>query len=293
MPEAKQTILIVDDTETNIDILLDILNAYDIVVAIDGESALEIASEDNPDLILLDIMMPNMDGYEVCRRLKNMSHTKDIPVIFITASTDEDSIERAYEVGGIDYVTKPFKPRELTARIKTQIKLKNLLSDLNFIASYDYLTKVYNRRKFFELANKMFAQENEKLFAIMIDIDKFKKINDAYGHPIGDEVLKAVAATIQACVSKDDLFARIGGEEFAIICRCNSDEEIMQKNEFIRQSIEELEVNIENGIIVKVTISNGIAEANDTDTLDSLLKRADDALYEEKGEGRNKVIFRN
>jgi two-component system glycerol uptake and utilization response regulator len=253
MPEAKQTILIVDDTETNIDILLDILNAYDIVVAIDGESALEIASEDNPDLILLDIMMPNMDGY----------------------------------------VTKPFKPRELTARIKTQIKLKNLLSDLNFIASYDYLTKVYNRRKFFELANKMFAQENEKLFAIMIDIDKFKKINYAYGHPIGDEVLKAVAATIQACVSKDDLFARIGGEEFAIICRCNSDEEIMQKNEFIRQSIEELEVNIENGIIVKVTISNGIAEANDTDTLDSLLKRADDALYEEKGEGRNKVIFRN
>ncbi|WP_373000028.1 diguanylate cyclase [Sulfurimonas sp.] len=294
MPEAKQTILIVDDTETNIDILLDILNAYDIVVAIDGHSALEIASEDNPDLILLDIMMPDMDGYEVCRRLKNMSHTKDIPVIFVTANTDEDSIERAYEVGGIDYVTKPFKPRELTARVKTQIKLKNLLSDLNFIASYDYLTKVYNRRKFFELANKMFVEEKDNLYAVMIDIDKFKRINDTYGHPIGDEVIKSVATTIKECISEDDLFARIGGEEFAIICHCNSQEEIVQKNEFIRQSIEKLEVNVDKETVVKFTISNGIAEANsDTDTLDSLLKRADAALYEAKGAGRNRVVFRS
>ncbi|EHP30264.1 response regulator receiver modulated diguanylate cyclase [Sulfurimonas gotlandica GD1] len=294
MPQTKHTILIVDDTETNIDILLELLSAYDIVVAIDGESALEIAYEDKPDLILLDIMMPGMDGYEVCKRLKSIEHTKDIPVIFITANTDEDSIERAYEVGGIDYVTKPFKPRELTARVKTQIKLKNLLSDLNFIASYDYLTKVYNRRKFFELAEIIFKNSKEDLYAVMIDIDKFKKINDTYGHPVGDEVIKAVATSINESISKEDLFARIGGEEFAIICHCDSKEEIIEKNEFIRQSVEKLEVSTSNGDVIKFTISNGIAKAGEAIcSLDLLLKGADAALYEAKGKGRNRVVFRS
>jgi CheY-like chemotaxis protein len=118
MLNNKPTVLIVDDTETNIDVLLDLLNDYDVIVAISGQSALEVAYEENPDLILLDIMMPVMDGYEVCEKLKNDETTKNIPVVFITAKTDEDSIERAYEVGGIDYVTKPFKPRELLARVK-------------------------------------------------------------------------------------------------------------------------------------------------------------------------------
>jgi two-component system glycerol uptake and utilization response regulator len=294
MPQTKHTILIVDDTETNIDILLDLLSAYDIVVAIDGESALEIAYEDKPDLILLDIMMPGMDGYEVCKRLKSIEHTKDIPIIFITANTDEDSIEMAYEVGGIDYVTKPFKPRELTARVKTQIKLKNLLSDLIFFASYDYLTKVYNRRKFFELAEIIFKDSKENLYAVMIDIDKFKKINDTYGHPVGDEVIKAVATSINESISKEDLFARIGGEEFAILCKKNSKDGIVKKVESLREMVEKTEVILDDGSVVKCTISNGIAKAgDDIGSLDMLLKRADAALYEAKGKGRNRVVFRN
>ncbi|WP_294962996.1 diguanylate cyclase [Sulfurimonas sp.] len=293
MQEIKETILIVDDAPTNIDILIDLLSDYDIVVALDGSSALEIACEGNPDLILLDIMMPNIDGYEVCRRLKNMNHTKDIPIIFISAKTDEDSIERAYELGGMDYITKPFKARELTARVKTQIKLKNLLRNLNYIAYYDYLTEVYNRRSFFELANKMFDEEKDNLYTVMIDIDEFKKINDTYGHPTGDKVLKVVAQTIKKSLLRNDIFARIGGEEFAILLHCNSNEEIIQKNELIRQSIENLEVDTDEKIIIKLTISSGVSEVNsDIDTLDSLLKRADSALYEAKSNGRNRVVFR-
>ena len=120
--DDKKTILVVDDTETNIDILLGLLDEkYDVLVAMDGESALEIADEEELDMVLLDIMMPGMDGYEVCEKLKANPKTHNIPIIFLTAKTDEDSIEKAYDVGGIDYVTKPFKPRELLMRIKTHL----------------------------------------------------------------------------------------------------------------------------------------------------------------------------
>ena len=121
----NSTILIVDDTESNIDILLELLNSYDVLVALDGSSAIEIANEDEIDLILLDIMMPEMDGFETCRVLKESDKTKDIPIIFITAKSDDDSIDKAYEIGGVDYVTKPFRPRELLTRVETQLKLRS------------------------------------------------------------------------------------------------------------------------------------------------------------------------
>ncbi len=129
MQNSGNTILIVDDTETNIDILVELLgDEYDILVALDGKSALEIAKEEIVDLILLDIMMPEMSGFEVCEELKKDDKTRDIPVIFITAKSDDDSIDEAYKVGGIDYVLKPFRPRELRVRVKTQLRLKALSS---------------------------------------------------------------------------------------------------------------------------------------------------------------------
>ncbi len=125
------TILIVDDTDTNIDVLSSLLDEkYEIMAALDGEFALEIANDDTPDLILLDIMMPDMDGYEVCARLKENPKTKDVPVIFITAKEDEESIERAYDVGGVDYVIKPFRSKELLARVETHLKTQKLIEDL-------------------------------------------------------------------------------------------------------------------------------------------------------------------
>jgi diguanylate cyclase (GGDEF)-like protein len=290
----KKTILIVDDTETNIDILLEILDdEYDILVSLDGRGALEIVEEESVDLILLDIMMPEMDGYEVASILKSQESTKDIPVVFITAKTDEDSIEKAYESGGIDYITKPFKPRELTARVRTQIKLKNLMDHLEYIASYDSMTGIYNRRKFFELAEKEFTEKAENLFVVMIDIDKFKDVNDKYGHPLGDKVIKAVTGVISKEVSKSSIFGRIGGEEFAIVCHAPSRESILERLEKIRLAVSNLEIKSEDGALVKCTISEGFSENNPSvKNLDNLLKDADIALYEAKGTGRNKVIFR-
>ena len=120
----NQTILVVDDTKTNIDIVLGILKEYDVIPALDGESALKVLKEEPIELILLDIMMPNMDGFEICKKIKNNKLTKDIPIIFITAKTDEESIQEAFEVGGVDYITKPFKTKELLARVQTQLKLQ-------------------------------------------------------------------------------------------------------------------------------------------------------------------------
>ncbi len=128
--KKEQTILIVDDTSTNIEILLDLLKDYDLLVATNGQNALEIANSERLDLILLDIMMPQMDGYEVCKKLKSDPKTQNIPVIFITANTDEDSIEKSFEMGVIDYVAKPFKPKELIARVKTHLKISSLINNL-------------------------------------------------------------------------------------------------------------------------------------------------------------------
>ena len=144
----NKTILVVDDTISNLDIMGVILDKYDVMDATSGKDALEILDEEQIDLILLDIMMPDMNGYEVCEILKANPKTKDIPIIFITAKTDENSIEKAYDVGGIDYVTKPFKPKELLARVKTQLHVQNLQNELRVLASTDPMTKLYNRRYF-------------------------------------------------------------------------------------------------------------------------------------------------
>jgi len=291
MRENKSTILVVDDTETNIDILLGLLGDYDVAVATDGQSALDIVQEDDIDLVLLDIMMPDMDGYDVCERVKKSN--KNIPIIFITAKSDEDSIERAYAVGGDDYITKPFKPRELIARVKTQIKLKELISHLEYISSYDQMTGIYNRRKFFELANEKFINGVGGLYAIMIDIDKFKKVNDTYGHATGDEVIKRVTKAISDYLPSNAIFGRLGGEEFAIVTNSLSYNNIKDKIEDIRKLIENLEIKSDDGDIISCTISEGLAKATtDTKNLDELLKEADKALYEAKGSGRNRVIFR-
>ena len=292
--KTKSTILIVDDTDTNIDILLELLgDMYDVLVALDGKSALDIASKESIDLILLDIMMPEMDGYEVCAILKNDLDTRNIPVLFITAKTDEDSIERAYEVGGSDYITKPFKPRELLVRIKTQLKVRELINHLDYIATHDEMTGIYNRRQFFNLATKRFDEAKKNLYAVMIDIDKFKEVNDKYGHSIGDKVIKIVTKAISDNLLEGSIFGRIGGEEFALVCNADSKATVVQNIESIREKIDNLETKAYDGTVVKFTISEGISKTKvKTQTLDELLKEADIALYEAKGSGRNRVIFR-
>lgn len=290
MNSSEKTILVVDDTESNIDMLLAMLKEYDVIPATNGAEALEIAKEESVDLVLLDIMMPEMDGYEACEALKSDPKTAEIPVIFITAKADEESIEKAYEIGGIDYVTKPFKPRELKARVKTQLKLQDLVRNLNFLASYDPLTEALNRRSFFEKARALFDSESG-LWASMIDVDRFKNINDTYGHAAGDEVLKELASVIKSSVDDSFVFGRMGGEEFALISASEAD--FLSSMERIRGKIEDLSVESPRGVI-KTTVSIGSAKKDSSmKKIDDLLKKADEALFEAKDEGRNRSIFRD
>jgi len=289
----QYTILLVDDTEQNIDILLGLLQDYDLLVALDGRSAIEIVQDEKVDLILLDIMMPDLDGFETCARIKQMEKGKDIPIVFITAKTDEESIEAAYDAGGFDYVTKPFKPKELLARVKTQLKLKQLIDHLEHLSSRDVMTGIYNRRKFFELAEKQFQQYQPQICAMMLDIDKFKAINDEYGHPVGDLVIKEVTKTITLALPESAIFGRMGGEEFAVFWNYSSWSEACELIETLRIAVSQLSVTTFEGEQLSLTISGGLAAHSvSQNNLQDILKEADEALYQAKGSGRNKSIFR-
>jgi len=287
-------VLVIDDTRTNIDILVELLSQkYDVVVSLSGSIALEILEKESIDLILLDVMMPDMDGFEVCKHIKANNNTRDIPIIFITAKTDEESIEQGYLIGGSDYVTKPFKPRELLSKLSREFKLQDTIRELRYVSSHDTMTGILNRKSFFEKGTNVFDKNTETSYAVMIDIDHFKKINDTYGHFVGDEVIRSITQTIKMQLSDQAIFGRLGGEEFAIILELPVFEDIEQKMNSIRKVIETTQINITSNEFINVTISQGIAKkTNETKDIDSLLKKADEALYEAKREGRNKVVYK-
>lgn len=286
-------LLVVDDTPENIDILVTLLTDYDIAVALDGESALDAATAKPFDLILLDIMMPGIDGLSLCRRLKAGETTRDIPIIFVTAKTDENSIEAAYGAGGDDYVTKPFRPREVLARVKLLLERASYLKQLEFLSSYDPMTGLYNRRKFFELGHACFTRSDTAVVVgAIMDIDHFKAVNDTYGHPAGDEVIRRVAATLATALPPSVILGRIGGEEFAVVGGFGNIQEATALLEQCRQAVEILEIPYGDDTI-HCTLSCGSAcKGMKLDTLDTLLNEADHALYEAKGGGRNRHIVR-
>jgi len=301
--KTNKKILVVDDAEINVEVLLELLSEeYDVMAALDGEMALEIASEDEPDLILLDIMMPKMDGFEVCRKLKVNSTTKDIPIIFITAKVDEDAIEKAYDLGGTDYVTKPFKPKELLARVKKELKLQELIYNLQaskeeliILASTDSMTKLYNRRYFSTTSVHIInlaKRDKTDTSVIMIDIDKFKAINDTYGHQVGDDVIILLAQKLQDYARHSDIVCRYGGEEFVLLLPETSIEGALVIAEKIRLHVENMSVEAGEHQL-KFTVSIGISQINIKDdiNIESALHRADTALYEAKTSGRNRVCI--
>lgn len=298
---SKKTILIVDDTKINIDILIELLDdTYDVIVSLGAKRALEIVEETAVDIILLDILMPDINGYDVCRILKTKDSTKNIPVIFITANTDEESIDLAYQVGGIDYITKPFKALELLARVKTQLNMQSLLeeleeshNELKLLASQDHMTKLYNRRYFEDISVSILdlAKRNKKYFSVlMLDIDKFKNINDTYGHQIGDEVIIALANVLKSTNRKSDITCRFGGEEFLILLPETDINGAYIIGEKLRKLVEELTLKVEDQEIT-FTISAGVSQIdleNEND-LESIIQRSDEGLYKAKESGRNMV----
>jgi len=294
-------ILVVDDSINNLDILVELLDDYDVIDTVSGVEAIEILEDETIDLILLDIMMPDMDGFEVCRVLKSNPRTKNIPIMFITSNTDESSIEKAYEIGGIDYITKPFKAKELLAKVNRELQLQSLITELKnskkeleILASTDYLTKLYNRRYFLNVAQIDFDLAKQELFdlsIVMLDIDKFKSVNDTYGHKIGDDVLVMVSSMLKNKLRKNDILCRFGGEEFIILFPNTDIKDSEMISEELRKEIENNPILLENGKKLPITASFGISCINyeDDKNIDDIIARADEALYDAKNSGRNKV----
>jgi len=296
--QKRQQVLIVDDSHLNTKLLEQaLIDNFDILIANSGKEALSIANSNNPpDIILLDIMMPEMDGYEVCENLHLDPNTKDIPVIFVTALSEAENEEHGLKLGAIDYITKPFSIPIVKAKIKNHLALKYYQDILKINTDVDQLTNIANRRRF----DEMFSMEIRKakrmgsfLSVLMIDIDHFKFYNDTYGHLEGDECLRKVAFAIKNTLKRPgDLAARWGGEEFTCLLPDTDQQGAAKVGEKLRIAIMNLEIAHESSPVYKnVTVSIGVVTSNPSDDTcyESLLKHADMALYQAKAMGRNRI----
>jgi len=329
--EQKETtqgsILIVDDILANLDLLTRMLTRKGYTVrAVDaGRKALAIAQAELPDLILLDVCMSDMDGYTVCQALKANAQTQEIPVIFISALNEVSNKIRAFDVGGVDYITKPFRIAEVIARVTTHITIRQLqralqrqndrlqqevrdrqaaemalqmaIHELERLANLDGLTQLANRRRFDEYLAvewRRLTREGLLLSLILCDVDFFKRYNDSYGHQAGDQCLCAIAKVLRQTIKRPaDLVARYGGEEFAIILPNTPLAGACQVAETIQQRVLALNIpHASSEISPYITVSFGVASVIPVLTLlpDQLVAVADQALYRAKSQGRNQVV---
>jgi diguanylate cyclase (GGDEF)-like protein len=305
-------ILIVDDIAANIQLQRAYLTVlgYDTIVARNGEEALEKVYQEKPDLILLDVMMPKLNGFETCRRLKDNNETRYIPIIMVTALNEIEDKMRGIEAGADDFISKPFNKLELLARVKSLLRIKHLHNELQQkieelekaqerlreLAITDGLTELYNYRYFQEhLTQELQRSERHgsNVSVIMLDIDFFKIYNDTHGHLAGDKVLKDIAYLLKNNIRRIDVAARYGGEEFSLILIETSKKSAQFVAEKLKDIVEQHKFNYEdtqpNG---KLTISMGIATfPEDGTTPDKVVHQADQRLYKAKALGRNRVVY--
>ena len=308
--DTKKRLLVVDDHEDNVEVLKARLEArgYEVKGAQDGEAALETIEVWLPDLVLLDVMMPKVDGLEVVRRIKANDSLPFIPVIMQTALDSTERMVAGFEAGADDYVTKPINFPELEARVKSLLRIKALqealaerereLSEMNDkllqISLTDGLTQIDNRRSLESKLHKMFEHSyrlHEPISCVMCDIDHFKKVNDTYGHQAGDEVLKSFAKILKNEAREIDSVGRYGGEEFLLLLPGTVLDSAVTFAERLRQRVEEHTFSYEGGTF-KRTMSCGVAAWPHPRVSDAeaMLRSADDALYVAKELGRNMVI---
>lgn len=292
---GRGKILIIDDIKAEVNILKAVLKEdYDINIVFDGKSALEKVIQDPPDLILLDIMMPKMDGYEVFDHLKRNDHSKDIPIVFITSKIEEKDETKGLELGAIDYITKPFSIKIVTARLKNLMLMKQQQDILKNLSSIDGLTGIPNRRRFDQILDQEWRRAirgETYLSLIMLDIDFFKNYNDYYGHAVGDDCLKSVAKAIQVSLNRSqDFAARFGGEEFSVILPETRIEGAFLIAEKIRKNVKAMRIPHKPSLVSDyVTISAGVSSIVPLKSMESgmLIQAADRALYKAKHETRD------
>ncbi len=297
--EKKARILIVDDEKMNLKVLADLLkHEHSVILARSGAQALKHAFGDNPpDLILLDVMMPEMGGYEVIKYLKDHDRANAIPVIFVTALDSMEDEELGLKLGAVDYITKPFSPPIVEMRVRNHLRIVHQYRLLDHLAYLDGLTEIPNRRRFEEVFQNecLRAVRSRKPLSVgMADVDFFKQYNDHYGHAMGDRALQTIAKILHSSVKRPaDLVARYGGEEFVMVFPETDSNSALLVAERIRSSVEEINMSHQySAISDRITISIGIATArlNNESLPESILETADKNLYIAKQSGRNRVM---
>ncbi len=296
-------ILIAEDDPLSLRILESFLEKweFDVVATRDGRAALQaLQAEDGPRLAILDWMMPEMDGVELCRVLRKVKGERYIYIILLTAKDQKESIVEGIEAGADDYLIKPFDSNELRARLRAgrrilalQETLISAREALRFQASHDPLTSLWNRTAALDaLHSELVRAKRTKgsLAVVMADLDHFKKINDTHGHLAGDAALRETARRIRSCVRIYDTVGRYGGEEFLVIFPGCSTDEAMEQAERLRTSIDKEPIELSHAKIL-ATLSLGVAVTGGAEDIDalSLLRGADGALYRAKAGGRNRV----
>ena len=295
---VKNSLLIVDDDTSNLMAMTHILqDEYTIYTAKDGISAIKKAEQYLPDLILLDILMPGMNGYEVFAALQASDRTGEIPVIFITGLGESEEEETGLTMGARDYITKPFKVAIVKLRVRHQVQIINQLRMIKRLSMIDQLTGIPNRRSFDERLPMEWARavrENLPISILLLDVDHFKNYNDTYGHLQGDVALHAIANIASRMFERPgDFFARWGGEEFAVLLPNTDVKGGLHIGEQVRKAVENAVIPNVDGTITRVTISVGVnvhtpRQGSSTDTF---IAGADKALYAAKQAGRNQICL--
>lgn len=277
-------ILAVDDNPKNLQVIASMLKewGYRAVMAQSGSQCLDYLKDNTPDMILMDVLMPGLNGYDTSAAVKTSMKNRNIPILFITALSDPDSIVKGFKSGGVDYITKPFIREEVQARIKVHLELKSTLDMLQNISITDEMTGTYNRRHavtIFERELKFAKRLSQQFIVSCIDIDNLKQINDTHGHEAGDILIKKVVETIKGGIRESDYLFRMGGDEFMLILPDTDMDNGTIMIDRLRQ-----QTGRESVMGVPVDFSYGLAvfEPDHDNTLDKLMKLADQRMYDQK-----------
>ena len=298
MSDNRNKIMIVDDENINLAVLSQILSPeYDLVSAMNGQDALKCVEENQPDLILLDVAMPDMNGFDVLRKLKSSDITREIPVLIIAGQNNPEDEEKSFLLGAVDYTAKPFNNTIVMTRVETQLQIVRQAKTIEQLNREDLLTGLPNRRSFdshAELEWKRAIREKKPISLLAIDIDRFEAYNEKYGHMQGDEYLKAAAEVFPKCARRPaDISARLSSDEFGILLPDTIWESALLIAENIRKAIKSTILpTVDGKAETSVTVSIGLVTKTPrfNDRLSEFLRIATDCMYEAKLAGRDRIM---